>query len=158
MKTPDRSSFLALAMTCLGLSALAIPGCSDDGTSPAKGLEPFVGKWRAQAMVLTNVANPSVSIDLIEEGATFTLSILSTGQYSASLTAFGQSNTEIGTIRVSGSQITITPTSPAGPPLVATFAFQGGLLVLDGASEYDFNLDGTPEMAMAHIELFLMES
>ena len=158
MKTPTHSLFLPCFLIFLAFSGVGPLGCSDDGTGPDKELEPFVGKWRAQAMVLTNSANPSVSVDLIEQGATFTLSILATGQYSASLAAFGQSNTEVGTIEVSGSQITISPTSPAGPPLVATFAFQGGLLVLDGASEFDFNQDGTPEAATAHIELYLLDS
>jgi hypothetical protein len=158
MKAPNRRSFVEFVLTFLTLSAFAVVGCSDDISAPKKGIEPFVGKWRAQSMVLTNLANPSVSVDLVEEGATFTLSILATGQYSASLAAFGQSNTEFGTIEVSGSQVTITPTSPAGPPLVAAFVFQGDLLILDGASVFDFNRDGTSEAATAHIELYLLES
>jgi hypothetical protein len=153
MKNP----FLRLAASDLGslllLGALGLSGCSEDGTGPKPELAPLVGKWRAAAMVLTNSANPSVSVDLIQEGATFTLSILSTGAYSASLTAFGQTNSEIGTIRVNGNQVTITPTSPPGPALAATFEFVGTLLVLDGDTAFDFNLDGTPEPALAHIEL-----
>ena len=158
MKTPNRRIFLALSMTWLGLSAIGNLGCSGDGTGLEKEFKPFVGKWRAQSMVLTNVANPTVIVDLVEEGATFTLSILATGQYSASLSALGQTNTEVGMIEVSGNQITITPTSPAGPPLVATFAFDGDLLVLDGTSEFDFNLDGIAEAATAHLELYELDS
>lgn len=133
---------------------LASAGCSSGGTDPGnKDLEPLVGKWRATTLLLTNSANPDISIDLVEAGATFTISILADGRYSATLAAFGQTNTEIGTVEVSGNQVTITPTSPAGPPLVATFSFQGRTLVLDGASEYDFNQDGTPEAAQAYMEL-----
>lgn len=128
-------------------------GCSDDGTGPKSELEPLVGTWRAQVLILTNSANPDVSVDLIQAGATFTLSILATGQYSASLAAFGAANTEVGEVTVSGNQITIKPISPEGPALVATFFFQGTTLVLDGTSEYDFNQDGLPEAAQAHIEL-----
>jgi len=135
------------------LGAMVLSGCSDDGTGPKKELTPFVGKWRAAAMVLTNTANPSVSVDLVQEGATFTLSVLSTGEYSASLTAFGQTNTEIGTIRVNGNQVTITPTSPPGPALTGSFEFVGNTLILDGETAFDFNLDGSPEPAQAHIEL-----
>jgi len=109
-------------------------------------------------MVLTSTANPTISLDLIEEGATFTLSILSTGQYSAVLSILGQSNTEVGKVEVSGNTISITPTSPSGPPLVATFSFVGEILVLDGSSEFDFNMDGTPEEALAHIELYRLDS
>ena len=89
----------------------------------------------------------------MEQGATFTLSILSTGQYSASLSAFGASSAEVGTVTVAGNQVTIAPTSPEGPPQVATWSFQGSTLILDGNSEFDFNQDGIPEASIAHIEL-----
>jgi hypothetical protein len=136
---------------------LSFAGCGEDVAGPKKGLDPLVGAWRAQSLVMTHKTTPGISVDLVEQGATFTLSILSTGQYSASLAAFGQSNTEVGTVTVSGNQVTITPTSPAGPPLVATYRFQGSLLILDGDSEFDFNLDGTPEDAFAHIELLPLD-
>jgi len=130
-----------------------LTGCSDDGTGVDKELDPLVVKWRAETVLLTNAANPSVRVDLVAEGATFTLSILANGQYSAFLAAFGQSNAEIGQIEVSGNEVTITPTTPPGPPLVGTFEFQGSTLVLDGATEYDFNRDGTTESALVHMEL-----
>jgi hypothetical protein len=158
MKTPNRRILLALSLIWLALSPIGNLGCSDDGSGLGKEFKPFVGKWRAESMVLTNVANPTVSVDLVEEGATFTLSILATGQYSASLSAFGQTNTEVGMIQVSGNQITIAPTSPAGPPIIATFAFDGELLVLDGTSEFDFNLDGIAEASTVHIELYALDS
>ena len=139
------------------LLVLAVGSCGEDVVGPKKGLAPLVGAWRAQSLVMTHKAVPGISVDLVDQGATFTLSILSTGQYSASLAAFGQSNTEVGTVTVSGNQVTITPTSPAGPPLVATYRFQGDLLILDGDSEFDFNLDGTPEEAFAHIELLPLD-
>ncbi|MGM0668792.1 MAG: hypothetical protein ACQET1_03685 [Gemmatimonadota bacterium] len=110
-----------------------------------------MGVWEATELRMTNQANPSQSVDLIEEGATFTLSILSDGRYSASLTIFGQGSTELGVVRVSGNNITIEPTTPEGPPLVATWSFQGQNLVLDGESEFDFNRDGIPEASIAHI-------
>lgn len=153
MRIPLFRSASAIPGSLLLLVALSLSGCSDDGSAPKKELAPFVGKWRASVMILTNTANPSVSVDLVQEGATFTLSVLSTGEYSAALTAFGQTNTEVGTIKVSGSRVTITPTSPPGPSLVAEFEFFGNTLVLDGDTFFDFNLDGTPEPAQAHIEL-----
>ena len=148
-----RRGLFNVSLGFLLLSTSGLVGCSDSGTEPVKALEPLVGTWRAQELILTNSANPDVSVDLIQEGATFTLAILSTGQYSASLAAFGAATTEVGEVTVSGSQVTIKPTSPEGPPLVATFSFQGTTLVLDGTSEYDFNQDGITEAAQAHIEL-----
>ena len=102
---------------------------------------------------MTNQANPSIQVDILELGATFTLSILSTGQYTASLSILGGSDTQIGMVTVAGNQITITPTTPEGPPAVTTWSFQGSTLILDGDSEFEFNLDGTPEASIAHIEL-----
>lgn len=154
MKNSPPRRWAVIPAHLLLLLLISSTGCSDNGTGPSdKELEPLVGKWRARALVLTNSANPDISVDLVESGAVFTISILANGQYSATLAAFGQSNTEIGTVEVRGNQVTITPTSPAGPPLVANFSFQGRTLVLDGTSSYDFNQDGTPEEAQAHIEL-----
>ena len=137
---------------------LILQGCSGDSTGPDKALRPLVGAWQATTLMMTNQANPSIQADILAQGATFTLSILSTGQYSASLSAFGAANTEVGTVVVEGNQVTITPTSPAGPPLVATWSFQGSRLILDGPSEFDFNQDGTPEPSLSHIELDPLDS
>lgn len=142
-------------------SALCLPllllfllggGCSDDPVGP-KELKPLVGVWEASELVMTNQANPSVVVNLIEQGATFVLSVLADGQYAASLTFLGQGTSEMGTIQVSGENLTITPTQPEGPPLLATWRFEGESLVLDGESAFDFNLDGTPEASFAHIVL-----
>ncbi len=134
----------------LVLSAIA---CSGDASGPGGELAPLVGGWRAEALVLTNTANSSMSLDLVEEGAVFTLSILGNGQYSASLTAFGQANVEVGTISVRGNQITITPTTPRGPATVGTWSIEGDLLVVDGDTEFDFNQDGATEAATVHLAL-----
>jgi len=146
-----KRTFLGLTSTIL-LSLLLL-ACSEDGTGPGKELDPLVGVWKAKVFLLTNQANPSIQVDLVEQGATFTLSILSTGQYTASLSLFGSSNIEVGMVTVEGNQITIAPTTPEGPPAVSTWSFQGSTLVLDGDTEFDFNLDGTPEASTAHIEL-----
>jgi hypothetical protein len=148
-----RSTSLALLVLLLGLSGLA--SCSDSGTDSSKELAPLVGTWRAQALVLSNKANPSQSVDLVEEGAVFTLSILSSGQYSATMQVFGQSlPPEVGRIRVSGSEFTLTPTSYDGAATSGTWKFQGEILVLDGDTEFDFNQDGTRQPATAHFELY----
>lgn len=132
---------------------LIIPtGCSDDGTGPGE-LKPLVGVWDALELVMTSQTNPDISVDLIEEGAAFTLSILSNGQYTATLTIFEQGTSEMGNVQISGNTVTITPTQPEGPALEATWSFQGERLVLDGESEFDFNLDGTTEASFVHIVL-----
>lgn len=144
----NQCRFFALFLVLL----LSSSGCSDDPAGP-KELQPLVGVWRATELVMTSQDNPDLSVDLIEEGATFTLSILSDGQYSASLSILGQSTTELGQVEVSGNNVTIAPTQPEGPPLVATWVLQGENLVLDGESEFDFNRDGTSVPTFAHIVL-----
>jgi len=138
-------------------AANLLTACSDDGTGPAE-LQPLVGTWRAEVLTLTNQANPETVVRLIqEEGATFTLSVLSDGQYQAVLEVFGQSNPELGTVSVSGNQITLTPTIPPGPTTAGTWRFQGDTLILDGDTEFDFNFDGTDEQATVHFELIRIE-
>ncbi len=129
-------------------------GGSDGPTEvPDPALAPFVGSWTALAMVVTSVANPDVSPDLIQEGATFDLNVQPSGQYTASLIFLQQVSTEIGFVSVSGSTVTLKRDFPTKSTSTATYRFQGSLLILDGASEFDFNLDGEPEAATAHIEL-----
>jgi hypothetical protein len=112
-----------------------------------------VGAWNARVVLLTNKANPSQSVDIIEEGATFTISILATGTYTASLSIFGSAGqAQIGTVSVSGNQVTIAPTNSSEPPTTGTWAIQGGVLIIDGDTEFDFNLDGTREDSTVHME------
>ncbi len=150
----SRRSFLFVVF--LFGTANLLTACSDDGTGPAD-LQPLVGTWRAQVLTLTNQANPETVVRLIQEGATFTLSVLSNGQYQAVLEILGQANAELGAISISGNQITLTPVNPPGPTTAGTWRFQGDTLILDGDTEFDFNLDGTNEQATVHFELTPIE-
>lgn len=133
--------------------ALVVAGCSDDPVGPDADPGPLVGDWEATSLVVTNVANPTQAPDLIALGATFTLNVQPSGQYTAILVFAQQSSTEIGTLHVSGSSVTLRPSFPPGQPATTgTFSIQGDLMTLDGATEFDFNLDGTPEPAAAHFE------
>lgn len=140
-------------------SALTVvTACGDGGTGPGgdgpdPALAPFVGDWRASAMVLTNKANPSVAPDLIQEGAEFTINVQPSGQYTAILLYMQSSSTEIGKLSVSGNTVILERTFPSPETSSATYQFSGSQLVLDGDSEFDFNLDGSPEPAQAHIVL-----
>ena len=144
-----------LAILCLLSVGLVLGACSDDGTGPAE-LQPLVGTWQATELTLTNLANPDTSVDLIEQGATFTLSILATGQYSASLVIFGQPSQEVGSVSVSGNQITIAPNG--GSSTTGTWILQGNTVIVDGDTEFDFNVDGIPEAATVHMELIRIDS
>ncbi|MFQ5537305.1 MAG: hypothetical protein ACE5GJ_07615 [Gemmatimonadota bacterium] len=133
---------------------LAACGSDDSPSEPDSELSALVGDWEATTLELTNTANPAVVVDLIEQGATFTLNVQPSGQYTAILIFSQQAQTEIGQLTVSGATVTLQPEYPSGlPPTTATYTLEGGRLTLDGDTEFDFNLDGTPEAARSHIVL-----
>jgi hypothetical protein len=104
-------------------------------------------------MVITSVANPDVSPDLIQLGATFSLNVQPSGQYTAILIYAEQASTEIGVLSVSGNVVTMTRSFPNVATSTALFVLEGSHLTLDGDTDFDFNLDGTTEPALAHFEL-----
>jgi len=135
------------------VSACILVACGEEGVGPDPDVAPLVGDWDATSLVLTSVANPQVKPDLIALGAAFRLNIQPSGQYTAILLYAQQSSTEIGTLSVSGNTITMTRDFPSRSTSAAVFSLSGNRLTLDGDSEFDFNLDGTPEPALAHFEL-----
>jgi hypothetical protein len=103
---------------------------------------------------MTNDANPAQVANVLAAG-TFVIVVEPSGQYTATITVLTQPFTEIGDIDVVGSTLELNKTFPPPPSTDAsTFAFVGDdYVILDGATEFDFNSDGTPEAAQAHIEL-----
>lgn len=135
------------------LLACLVAGCGGDSVGPDPSVALLVGDWDATRVVLTSVANPQVKPELIALGAAFRLNIQPSGQYTAILLYAAQSSTEIGTLSVSGNTVTMKRNFPTLATSAALFALEGNHLTLDGDSEFDFNLDGTPEPALAHFEL-----
>jgi hypothetical protein len=135
------------------LAAFAAVACAgSDATGPDPAIAPFVGDWNATSLILTSQANPEVSPDLITLGATFSLNVQESGQYTAILLYASQAQTEIGHVTVSGSAVTLHREFPSAGTTAGVYEFQGNRLVLDGETEFDFNLDGTPEPALVHLE------
>jgi len=61
---------------------------------------------------------------------------------------------EIGQLSVEGNFVTLRPNAPDTSPATSAFTFiRDDYLRLLGPTEFDFNLDGTPEAAEAFIEL-----
>jgi len=135
------------------LTLLVLAACGSENLAPDPAFAPFVGDWDATKLVLTSVANPDIAPDLIAMGASFKLNIQPSGQYTAILIYAQQASTEIGTISVSGNTVTLKRDFPSPSTTAAVFAMSGDRLTLDGNTEFDFNLDGTPEAAVAHFEL-----
>jgi hypothetical protein len=135
------------------LLACLLAGCGGESVGPDPAVALLVGDWDATGLVVTSVANPQVKPDLVALGAAFRLNIQPSGQYTAILLYAQQSSTEIGTLSVSGNTVTMRRDFPSRSTSAAVFALAGNRMTLDGDSEFDFNLDGTPEPALAHFEL-----
>jgi len=134
-------------------ASLLYIGCGSETAGLDPALQPFVGDWDATKLVLTSVANPQIKPDLIALGATFRLNVQPSGQYTAVLIYAQQASTEIGWLSVSGNTVTMARDFPTRSTSNAVFVISGSRLTLDGDTEFDFNLDGTPEAALAHFEL-----
>lgn len=138
------------------LLALAAAGCGgQDPLGPDEQLADLVGTWRATRFQVTNVADPSVSPDLVDPsiGAGFTLDIQPSGQYTAILTFQQVANAEVGEMGREGDQLVLRVLEPCCRTDRLDFSLEGGILTLRGPTEFDFNLDGEPEDATAVIEL-----
>ena len=135
------------------LAAISATACSKDSVSADPAVAPFVGDWAADTLVLTSVADPQTSPDFIALGATFTLNVQPSGQYTAILLYSGQSQTEIGNLEVSGETVTLRRTYPSASTTAGTYSFSGDHLVIDGETQFDFNFDGTLEPALLHLDL-----
>ena len=69
-------------LTTAAVALTLIAGCTD-GT----GIEPddLAGIWTASSVVFTSVADPTVSVDLMDEGATVTLTLGADATYTLAL-------------------------------------------------------------------------
>ena len=147
---------IPIGQTCKGpltlLLLLAVCGC---GGQDATGPEPnptanpdfMVGSWLATSMLLTSKANPEVAVDLIQLGATFTLSVEPSGRYLAILEGYGQSSSESGRLTVEGPLVIFMRSLPTPDESSAQWERNGTSVTLEGDSEFDFNSDLTPEEA-----------
>ena len=135
--------------------AAVLSSCGDAALEADASLAAFVGDWHATSLVLSSPLAPDVSVDLIELGSSFDLNIQPSGHYTAILVFAGQAQTEIGQISLSGASTVILDRAfPTPSRSISTFIFEGpDRLILDGDTEFDFNLDGTMEPALAHFDL-----
>jgi hypothetical protein len=123
---------VGMAMAGLVLGAAA---CSDSGPSA----DSFVGTWSATQMEFTRSANPTETVEIIGEGATFRITFKADSTWTAVLTAPGMSpDTSSGTWSASIDVLTIATTGMSGEQQFQ-FSLSGNTLTLSGANaEWDF--------------------
>jgi hypothetical protein len=119
--------------------------CSDatgtDATGTDTSTEPadLAGTWTATSFVLTSVANPATSVDLVaQDGAVVTLVLGADETYDFTYVSDVEpTENETGTYTVSGSTLTIDPTGTKGPEAF-TISRAGDTMTLTGDDDYDF--------------------
>lgn len=151
-------ALLAIATACGGSDG---PGLTDPDPDPE--IEPFVGLWDAEVFEVTSDADATIVARLIELGASFTLNIEPSGTYTATLDLSQVEEVdslgidpfvEIGKMAVNGNFVTLTPTTPAGPPVSGEVTFLGAdYFRLVAPTEFDFNLDSELDPAELLVEL-----
>ena len=137
------------------LIACVVGACGDTAGPEAKeGLEFLVGTWTAESVVATSVAPPVLTVDLIDGGGSFVINVQPTGQYTATLTVFGAPATEIGTLEVSGSNVTLYTDFPFPDTATATLTQLGeDRIRLEGGTTFQFEPSRGPEEATLTSEL-----
>ena len=143
------------AVVTMLMMVVVSSACGSDAIVADPTVAAFVGTWDADSLTMTSDADTTVVANVLDFGS-FVIIIEPSGQYTATLTVFGQSSPEIGQLTVqSGSTLTLAPTFPPGRPAAsANYSFQGdGDLTLEGPSEFDFNFDDIDEPAQAYTHL-----
>ena len=144
----NRSRLLVLvSAVVIGAATIGAMACGSDPSGPDLNPDFMVGDWSADSLVMTSAANLAVTADLRALGAAFTFLVEPSGRYTAILEGFGQSSSEIGKLTVDGAEVVLMPESPAGPESRALWERVGNSVILEGDSDFDFNLDGTTEPA-----------
>ena len=92
-------------------------------------------------------ANSEVGDVVVAGVEVSTLSVRPSGRYTAIWSGFGQSSSEFGRLTVEGIYVILYPEVPSGPASQALWERVGDSVILEGESEFDFNLDGTAEPA-----------
>ena len=132
-------------MGAVGVMAFAAAGCGDSTGITAQDLE---GTWNATQIVYTNSANTSESVNIVPMGASFSMTVTSSGAVSTVfIDGQGGTSSNSGTLSSDGSTLTL-----AGDTFQADRS--GDQLTLtDANSEYDFDNDGSDDPATLVIQL-----
>jgi hypothetical protein len=134
-------------LVVMGILTIDAVGCEDRPTEPDLNPDFMVGDWLAESLVLTSVANPEVTADLVALGAVFTLLVQPPGRYTAILEGLGLSSSTSGTLTVDDAFVVFMQELPITDESMDRWERSDESVILVGESEFDFNLDGTTEPA-----------
>ena len=126
-------------LALIGLLGSAAAACKDDTTGTS--IPNIVGTWHATSAVVTNVATPAVSVNLIALGATLQITFTSSLNYTSTINLPGQpAEVSSGTYVETATQLTLHDTQASTNPTVTfSLAMSGGTLSLTGGSPFTFD-------------------
>lgn len=132
MRTLEKLGLIAVVG---GLGA----GCSGDSTGTVQA--DLVGTWHANTAVVTSVANPATSANLIALGATIQITFSANLNYSSTVTLPGQAaEVSNGTYVQTATQLTLhSDQASGGDTITFSLALSGGTLTLTGGSPFTFD-------------------
>ena len=136
-------------VTVLVMGSVAACGKSVIEADPT--IAAWVGTWDADSLTMTNKADTTVVANVLDFGS-FVIVIEESGQDTATLAVSGSPGVEIGDLDIIGTTLELKRTFPPPPSTAASsFVFTADdYVILDGDSQFDFNLDQDPEAAQAH--------
>ena len=141
-----RLTFGALAVTLT-----ATLGCGD---ATGVSVEDLTGTWVATQFLFTNPANAAETFDAIAAGGSLSLTVQATGDYTATITEPGSAAEVVtGTISVEGNVVTIAESGQGSPTPYAATRSGDTLTLTTDDEEFDFDDDGTDELASLRIVL-----
>ena len=131
------------------LALIMMAGCSDStGVETAD----LLGEWEAQSMVISSVEDPTMTVDLMELGATVTVTFGEEATYTVTETEYGNEGmeNESGTYTVSGSILTTVEMieGQAGDSEEMTIVLNGNSMTLTMSDMFDFDEDDVEEAAV----------
>ncbi|HSG08187.1 MAG TPA: hypothetical protein VLA36_07510 [Longimicrobiales bacterium] len=138
------------ALPVLALAAVLAAGCSDADQGPeidAITLDDLTGSWAATSHVFTNKANTGQSFDLIANGGSTDITVLSGGRVRTWVNIGDFSDEWDAQFTISGNTLTSTPAEASRGMSEYTFTLVDGVLTLmDDDESFDFTLSGASEI------------
>ena len=122
-------------LTISALALILMTACTE---ATGVELDDLAGIWTAQSIVFTSVADPTLSVDVVAEGAGMTLTLGADGTFSWTFVFPGEpTENETGTYMVSGNTMTIIES--AGTSETMGITRDGNTMTLTLADVFDFN-------------------
>ena len=128
------------------MALILMSACTDDATGVLP--DDLAGSWAATAIVFTSVEDPTMTADIVDEGATATFVLDADGSYTLTFTFEEENELETGTYAVDGDTLTLTPTDAEEDPETWTIVRDGDTMTLTTDDDFEFENDISTDVTM----------